>query len=101
MANGHVIAAVLQDTHLLPKITIVHCSSHVKEADLVFLGNDRTDKVTKYAAPNGLPYPCSTQFLNPPLSITDTVNSQANSPHLEKINRYKGCQTIIRWIVHL
>lgn len=43
VANGHVIAALLQGVPLLSKVAGAHCSAHTDETDIVSLGNGRAD----------------------------------------------------------
>lgn len=47
IANGHLIAVLIQAIHLPSKIAIVHCSAHTKESDAISLGNDRADRAAK------------------------------------------------------
>lgn len=64
IANGHIIAALLQAIHLLSEMSVVHCSAHTKKTDTMTLGRNRADRTVKYAAQNGPLYPFSTHFLN-------------------------------------
>ena len=62
IANGHLIAVLLQAIHLPSKIAVVHCSARTKETDGVYLGNDRADRAAKHSAKMD-PSPC---ILSPP-----------------------------------
>lgn len=84
VANGLIIAALLQASHLPSKIAVVHCSAHTKESDAISLGNNRADRAAKYATQMDPPYPFSTQSLNLALSLIDIINYQAKAPQSKK-----------------
>lgn len=84
IANGHIIVVWLQAVHLSTKITTVHSPAHAKETDIISLGNNRADKTVKDTTGNGPTYIFSTQFINLPLSLSDSTDYQANTSKSEK-----------------
>ena len=47
IANGHIIAALLQAIHLPSKTATVHCSAHTEKTDSIPLGNNRAGRAKR------------------------------------------------------